>query len=353
MSNNPNEWENEDTEYEYSDEYSSEDEKAVAEEDTALDSDEYEDDESYEEDGEEYSSDEEYEDEEYDEEYDDEEYENAEDNGLKKKIIIGGVAVVILVILLAGGFIGMKMLKKNSDKVAANIENADGGASVENIVEKQETIIDENGEELTVIDIENEDAPESQEAKNPVLPVDETVKTAEKTDEDAIVDKSNLEIDEGPKPAKMAKEDDGLVDISIGDVGRQNPFLPNGVKVSSSEPGTIGGTTSSAGFEIIEPPALAPASPAVAKLLSTKVTGIMYDAKSPSAIINIDGFDQLVKIGDVLENFYILDITKNKVVIKSESNVYKASVGQPLNSEKVVNSAEISNLEHKFYGSRH
>ena len=349
MSNNPNEWENEDTEYEYSDEYSSENEEEF-EEDTASDDGGY-DDAAYDDGAEDYPSDEEYEDEEYeDEEYDGEEYENAEDDGAKKKIIIGGVALVLIVILLAGGFLGLKMMKKSSDKVSVNIENIDGGADG-TLTEKQETVVDENGEELTVIDIENEDAPEAQEAKNPVLPTDETGKTA-KSEEDAVVDKSNLEIDDGPKPAKMAKEEDGLVDITIGDVGRKNPFLPNGTKVAVSEPGVIDGGASSVGFEIIEPPALAPESPVVAKLLSTKVAGIMYDPKSPSAIINIDGFDQLVKIGDVLDSFYIMDITKNKVIIKSQSNVYKASVGQPLNSEKVVNSAEISNLEHKFYGSR-
>jgi len=285
----------------------------------------------------------------YDEtdESEEEEYEEAEDenDGLKKKILIGGVSLALLAILVAGGFIGIKMMKKNSDKITANIENVDN----ENTVQKQETVIDENGDELTVIDIENEESPENQEAKALVLPDDERV--AGKTGEDAVVDKSNLEIDDGVKKSKTS--DDELADISVDGVGRKNPFMPVGVvSASSKTTEVVEKAASSEDFEIIEPPASVPADSTVSKLLSTKVSGIMYDEISPSAIINIDGFDQLVKIGDELESFFIIDITKNKVVIKSDANIYKASVGQPLNSEKVVNSAEISNLENKFYGSR-
>jgi len=368
MSDNSNNWENE--EYQNSEEYESEDE--VSYEEDASSDDEYDEEyeeydenseyeEEYSEDGEVTASDDESEYEEYDEESDGEEYsedgeededeedesdEDSEEEALKKKILIGGIAAVILIVLVAGGFLGMKMMKKNSENVIASIENVDEtGISEENPEIKSETIVDENGEELTVIDIENEDAPESSEAKKPVLPKEETEKTAEAT----VEDKSNLEIEDSPKPAKMSKENDDTVDVVIGEVGRKNPFLPQGVKTAAG----LQKESSSTGFEIIEPPSLAPTDSNVAKLLSTKVTGIMYDNKSPSAIINIDGLDQLVKIGDELDGFYILNITKNKVIIQSDANIYKASVGQPLNSEKVVNSTEISNLRNKFYGSTH
>jgi len=363
MSDNLNDWEND--EYQNSEEYESEDE--VSYEEDASSDDEYDEEyeeydenseyeEAYAEDGGVTASDDESEYEEYDdeedsedsEEYEDEEDESDEDSeeeALKKKILIGGIAAVVLIVLVAGGFLGMKMMKKNSENVIANVENVEGtGTSEENPEIKSETIVDENGEELTVIDIENEEAPESAEAKKPVLPKEESEKTAEAT----VEDKSNLEIEDGPKPAKMSNEDDS-VDVVIGDVGRKNPFLPQGVKTAANAQTESG----SVGFEIIEPPSLASSNSDVAKLLSTKVTGIMYDNKSPSAIINIDGFDQLVKIGDEFEGFYILNITKNKVIIQSDANIYKASVGQPLNSEKVVNSTEIANLKNKFYGSRH
>ena len=70
-----------------------------------------------------------------------------------------------------------------------------------------------------------------------------------------------------------------------------------------------------------------------------------------SAIVNIDGVDQLVRIGDILSGFEFISITRNKVVIRSDDNIYRASVGQPLNAEKITNPIEISNLETKFKGS--
>ena len=101
----------------------------------------------------------------------------------------------------------------------------------------------------------------------------------------------------------------------------------------------------------IEPPELEPEDKTITKLLETKVTGIMYDARRPSAIVNIDGVDQLVRVGDILSGFEFISITRNKVVIRSDDNIYRASVGQPLNAEKITNPVEISNLESKFKGS--
>lgn len=328
MSNTPEEWENEDIEQQYSDEY--EEDESEFEEDSDGD---VEDSEEFEE---------EYEEEDDDDIEDDEE--EHEDNAVKRKLIVGGFTILILFILIGGSLFGMKLMKKSAADNMANISNIEEAQNLnaeENNLEKQETVVDDNGEELTVIDIENEEAPEAEEAKKPLVPTDESEKVAEKTDT------SSLEIEDAPKPVKMS-QDDGLVDIAIGDVGRKNPFLPI---TSGSKSATSGDT--SAGFEVIEPPSLAPERSDIAKLLSTKVTGILYDNKRPSAIINIDGIDQLVRIGDVLSGFYILDITKNKVIIQSDSNIYKASVGQPLNAERVVNSTEISNLQSKFYGSTH
>ena len=300
----------------------------------------------------EYSSDyDEDESDEYSEEYDDdEEYESSEDNSAKKKILIVGIVVVLLIILAGGGFIGLKIMKKNTAKMAASIESInspDDSAIENNIAEKQETVVDENGNELTVIDIENEESSEPKEAESPVLPGEET--SAAK-DDNAVVDKSNLEIDDGSKLKE--KNDDGVVDIAIGDIGRKNPFAPSTVKSPEAKLRENISREANLGFEIIEPPAFSESNSIFTKLLGTRVTGIMYDPKSPSAIINVDGFDQFVKIGDELEGFRIIGITKNRVIIQSDANIYKASVGQPLNSEKVVNSTELSLIKNKFYGSR-
>lgn len=337
MQNNINEWENENTEQFESDEYIS-DEELGAEDDDFEDSDE-----------DEYSE-EEYEDDEADE--DDESDESDEDgnadennNGMKRKLIVGGIAAVLLLLLIGGGFAGMHLMKKHaSNSDVANVEEAKDINAEETISVNNDTVVDENGEELSVINIENEDASEQKTAENPVLPSDENGV--------AKTDNSSLEIDDTPKPVKM---DNGLdiddVKVSIGDVGRKNPFVPFAVDKSSAVKSEDIIQTSSIGFDVIEPPSLAEVNPEISKLFSTKVSGILYDEIRPSAILNIDGFDQLVRIGDTLGEFSILNITKNKVIIKSGVNVYRASVGQPLNAEKVVTSAEISNLEHKFYGS--
>ena len=83
--------------------------------------------------------------------------------------------------------------------------------------------------------------------------------------------------------------------------------------------------------------------------METTISGIMYDYKNPSAIINIDGQDQLVRRGDKLAGYIVLDITKDKVVIKSGSNVYRASVGQSISAEE-LNINQVANLKRKFAG---
>ena len=331
MQNNINEWENEDIEQYESDDY-------ISDDDLEAEDDEFEGSED-----DEYSEDDDESDDDYESDEDNESDESEENrSGLKKKVIIAAIAVILLLLLLGGGFAGMQLMKKHASN--SNVSNVEETQDVNTT-----TVVDENGEELSVINIENEDASEPKTAENPVLPADE--KDGGSENEIAKTDNSSLEIEEAPQPVKM---DTGLdiddVKVSIGDVGRKNPFVPFDVDKSALKSEDIV-QTSSIGFDVIEPPSLAEVNPGISKLFSTKVSGILYDEIRPSAILNIDGFDQLVRIGDTLGGFSILNITKNKVVIKSGVNVYRASVGQPLNAEKVVTSAEISNLEHKFYGS--
>ena len=335
MQNNINEWENENTEQFESEDFITDDDELESDED-------FEDDDEYEDDGDDETN------------GDDESDEENKNNGLKKKVIIGGVAVILLLLLLGGGFAGMQLMKKHAaDSKVANVEEAQDINSGEDVAVNNDTVVDDNGEELSVINIENEDVSEDKTAENPILPSDEGGITADNEDgaEVAKTDNSSLEIEDSPKPVKMDTEDDFDVK-AIGDVGRKNPFVPFATADKKSDSAVeVADTYSSVGFDLIEPPVLAEEKPDISKLFSMKVSGILYDEIRPSAIINIDGFDQLVRIGDSLSGFSVLNITKNKVIVKSGVNVYKASVGQPLNAEKVVSSAGISNLEHKFYGS--
>ena len=84
--------------------------------------------------------------------------------------------------------------------------------------------------------------------------------------------------------------------------------------------------------------------------METTISGIMYETRNPSAIININGEDQLVRKNDKLGGYTILDITKDKVVIKSGTNIYRASVGQSISNEE-INFNDIPNLRNKFGGA--
>lgn len=326
MLNTPNEWHNEDEIEEYADEDFSDDYGGDYGDDTdfgTLDDGEYE-----------------------DGEYEDGAGEGEESNddgnddggdGLKKKLIIGAVVFVVLLILFGGVFLAVKkMMNKPTEETtietvadAGNAEaSADGEVSID---------IDDGtsggGEEITI----EEDGAEALGADG--------VKPAESADSSGL----EIEADEESPTFANKPNDTDNVTVAIGDVGRKNPFAPIGGKAKQAEFKAT--NNDGLDFEVIEPPELEPEDESVTRLLETKVTGIMYDARRPSAIVNIDGTDQLVRIGDILSGFEFVAITKNKVVIRSDNNVYRASVGQPLNAEKITNPIEISNLETKFKGS--
>ena len=118
-------------------------------------------------------------------------------------------------------------------------------------------------------------------------------------------------------------------------IGRLDPFNPSG------------GTNQL--YDVIIPPTNPTPDEKAQQLMALKISGIMYTADSPSAIINIAGSDQLVRKGDRFNGLKKKKITKDKVTVRAGSNVYTASVGEILNIEQVgVNS--IPNLNKKFGG---
>ena len=101
-------------------------------------------------------------------------------------------------------------------------------------------------------------------------------------------------------------------------------------------------------FELIEPPETADAGAEASRVMDTSVSGILYDTYSPSAIINIEGLDQLVKEGDVINNYEVISIDRTTVTVKLGSNTYKAGIGEVLTS--TMNHNKVSNLDKKFGG---
>lgn len=129
------------------------------------------------------------------------------------------------------------------------------------------------------------------------------------------------------------------VTIAVVDAQRANPFLPASENIPKD---TLPYLT--------PPPDFLGNKTDTGKILSTTISGIMYDKYSPSAIINIEGTDYLVKTGDIINNYKILSINKTHVCVKSGANVYKAGVGELLSQED-LNYNTIANLNKKFGGN--
>lgn len=143
-----------------------------------------------------------------------------------------------------------------------------------------------------------------------------------------------------PVAAVSAKK--ATIAIPSGTV-KANPFMPyRNIGDSSSSVPAVG---------LVEPPDSVNISSDAARVMDTIVSGILYDAFSPSAILNIEGNDYLVKKGDVVNNYKVLAITQDSVTVQLGVNVYKAGIGEIL-TEGSMNHNEVSNLSNKFGGER-
>ncbi len=163
------------------------------------------------------------------------------------------------------------------------------------------------------------------------------------------VNKSNQENNAGSlitlaiSPSAATSQATNLITIPTGTV-KANPFLPyrdiSGSSVSDVPQ-----------FDLVEPPETLNEGSDAARVMDTIVSGILYDKHSPSAIINIEGNDYLVKKGDVINNYKIIDITKDCVSVKLGTNIYRAGIGEIL-TEGSINYNEVSNLSKKFGGEK-
>lgn len=144
-------------------------------------------------------------------------------------------------------------------------------------------------------------------------------------------------------PLNVASTKKDLISIPKGTV-KANPFLPYR---------DIGGNSVSdvPSYELIAPPEQINENADAARVMDTIVSGILYDKYSPSAILNIEGNDYLVKKGDVVNNYKVLSIMQDSVTVKLGNNTYKAGIGEIL-TEGEVNMNTVSNLNKKFGGER-
>lgn len=139
----------------------------------------------------------------------------------------------------------------------------------------------------------------------------------------------------------IASENTKQIHIPTGIVN-QNPFLPYreiGKKNSYNN----------VKYDLVAPPEILEEDSEAARIMNTTVSGIMYDKVSPSAILNIEGNDYLVKKGDVINNYKVTSITQNSVTVKLGNNTYNAGIGEIL-TDGTINYNNISNLNKKFGG---
>ena len=114
--------------------------------------------------------------------------------------------------------------------------------------------------------------------------------------------------------------------IDIKPAGRANPFVPLQKYIAVEIPETVI-EYDKAGLPR-PPETYGVQDERTVKMLTIAVSGIMYDDVKPSAIITLDNNDYFVQKGDRLDDYRIVNISRNSVTIALGKNLYRASVGE-------------------------
>jgi len=151
------------------------------------------------------------------------------------------------------------------------------------------------------------------------------------------------------KKEEAKKEEQKLVTFSVANGGRVNPFTPpSGFETSKF--------VVSSDYEILSPPEEIPTDNTAEdanRLMNITVSGILFDNVKPSAIINVNGSEYFVQIGDKVDNCQVVAINSQYVAIRDGSNIYKAQVGEAFtnNASKVSGMAKRQASGHREYTS--
>lgn len=207
----------------------------------------------------------------------------------------------------------------------------------------------------------------------PAVPVADVRKTPK--EEVKVPDEGTVDMDVESDQASS------MVSYDITSIGRSDPFMPSGeikafddVRNSSiamanahnakiaeleklkntviREPDDI----SPYSFNLPVPPtSLASEDAAAAKITRTKVVGIMYNKVSPSAIINVDDKDYLVRQGDKIigQEYKVMQINPSWITVSLGSNVYSASIGELFSRDDLDKTQnDLYNLRNRFGGRK-
>ena len=133
--------------------------------------------------------------------------------------------------------------------------------------------------------------------------------------------------------AKKLKADKKVV-LSVESAGRANPFLPTFDDFNDNY------------YAGIPPQSLLPPDkygnePDAQDLLKVAVSGILFDDIKPSAIVTISGIDYFVQKGDMVDDYLVMDINRQFVVVKKGTNIYKAGVGERFSQNSEISGAAV------------
>lgn len=337
-------------------EYSSEDmnDSEFDDESSSFDDNEYSD-ESYDEDD--YGD--------YDEnEEDDEEDYDAKDSSKNKKnnqLIL--LIIALLLLGLAGFLVMSKMNSGDQISDAGDISNnssmeqtfggeSSGGNSESGNAASTEEMGDMffeqaggNSSDMMSFDFNNNDGSAQVETNDneKVATVTDANNNASTSNEDLFGSSDGINISAG------TENNDIIVSYDKDKVVRENPFKPP-VYVKQKEVHDNKVVVNNTQFEIIEPPTASVPDENLTRILQTQVSGILYDEQSPSAIVNLNGVDTFVKVGDKLSGYKIQSITQDKVQVNYKNNSYVASVGELFVRGQLEKQRAVADLEHKFAG---
>lgn len=136
----------------------------------------------------------------------------------------------------------------------------------------------------------------------------------------------------------------GIITVPSG-MTKKNPFVPY------RDIGDNRRVQDVPAYDLVEPPEMVDGNSEAARVMDTTVSGILYDKYSPSAILNIEGNDYLVKKGDVVNNYKVISIMQDSVTVKLGNNTYKAGIGEIL-TEGTLRQNDVPNLSKKFGGEK-
>lgn len=211
-------------------------------------------------------------------------------------------------------------------------------------------------------------APKSETPETPVA--------SEATNEVPVEASEIVVPSDAEKPA-----DNKLVGYDVVSVGRSDPFMPNGeaevynkarqdaIAEANSYNAKIAklqqlkntvirlpDDTNPYSYNLPVPPtSLADPEATASKITRTKVVGIMYNKSNPSAIINLDNKDYLVRQGDKIidEKYKVLQINQSWITVSLGSNIYSAGIGELFSKDDLDKTKnDLYNLESRFGGRK-